>query len=78
MNRLASRLPAMVEQQQKEILAEWLQHQQSQLRLARRPHSGIAGARGIAALPRGAQPALQQASQFDARSAQWGAVREFL
>ena len=55
-NRLASRLPAIVEQHQKEILAEWLEQPDDQRRLARRPHPGSAAARRVAALPGAVDP----------------------
>jgi rsbT co-antagonist protein RsbR len=78
MNRLASRLPALVEQQQKEILAEWVQQQldagtwragrlqESQLREECQRFLTLVG------------NALKDGSQFDPRSAQWSEVREFL
>lgn len=78
MNRPASRLPAIVEQHRKEILAEWLNNQMS---------SGAARAGRIAEsqLRDESQrffgmltPAIQQGIEFDARSPQWTEIREFL
>ena len=79
MNRLASRLPAMVEQHQQEILAEWVQQQldavggrsggrlqESQLR--------DDAQRFLAAF----SVALRHGVRFDSRSIQWADVREAL
>jgi rsbT co-antagonist protein RsbR len=77
-NRPASRLPAIVEQHQKEILAEWLSNQGA---------SGAARAGRIqdAQLRDESQrflglftKAIQGGVEFDTRSAQWADVREFL
>jgi rsbT co-antagonist protein RsbR len=77
-NRLASRLPAIVEQHQKEILAEWLSNQMT---------SGTwrAGRIQEAQLREESQrflvlltSAIQQGVEFDSRSGQWADVREFL
>ena len=78
MNRPASRLPAIVEQHQKEILAEWLSSQ---------VHSGAwrAGRLQEAQLRDESQrflallsQAIQQGVEFDARSSQWAEVRDFV
>ena len=78
MNRPASRLPAIVEQHQKEILADWLGNQTS---------SGASRAGRIqeAQLRDESQrflglltPAIQQGIEFDTRSSQWAEIREFL
>jgi rsbT co-antagonist protein RsbR len=78
MNRLASRLPAMVEQQQKEILADWVQLQlesgtwragklqESQLREECQRFLSILS------------NAVKSGIEFDPRSAQWSEAREFL
>jgi rsbT co-antagonist protein RsbR len=78
MNRLASRLPAIVEQHQPEILAEWIKHQldsgswragrlqESQLRDESQRFLGLLSS------------SLRSTTQFDARSSQWSDVREFL
>lgn len=78
MNRPASRLPAIVEQHQKEILTEWLSNQttsgasragriqESQLREESQRFLGLL------------TKAIQQSVEFDTRSAQWAEVREFL
>jgi rsbT co-antagonist protein RsbR len=77
-NRPASRLPAIVEQHQKEVLAEWLSNQSA---------SGAARAGRIqeAQLREESQrflglfsKAIQGGVEFDTRSAQWADVREFL
>jgi rsbT co-antagonist protein RsbR len=77
-NRLASRLPAIVQQHQKEVLAEWMTHQttggawraeriqETQLREESQRFLGIL------------TQAIQQGVEFDARSTQWTEVREFL
>jgi rsbT co-antagonist protein RsbR len=74
-NRLASRLPAIVEQHQKEVLAEWLNSQttsgtgrisEAQLR--------DESQRFLTLLAQ----ASQQGIEFDPRSAQWAEIREFL
>ena len=78
MNRLASRLPAIVEQHQKEVLAEWLSNQtssgawragriqESQLREESQRFLGIL------------TKAIQQGVEFDVRSTQWAEARDFL
>ncbi|HKS53967.1 MAG TPA: STAS domain-containing protein [Steroidobacteraceae bacterium] len=78
MNRLASRLPAIVEQHQKEVLAEWLSNQtssgawragriqESQLREESQRFLGIL------------TKAIQQGVEFDMRSTQWAEARDFL
>jgi len=77
-NRPASRLPAIVEQHQKEILADWLSNQtssgasrsgriqESQLRDESQRFFGLL------------TQAIQQGTEFDARSPQWAEIREFL
>jgi rsbT co-antagonist protein RsbR len=77
-NRPASRLPAIVEQHQKEILAEWLSHQMSS-------GAGRTGRIQDAQLRDESQrflgvlsQAIQQGIEFDTRSSQWAEVREFL
>jgi rsbT co-antagonist protein RsbR len=74
-NRLASRLPAIVEQHQKEVLAEWLSNQTT---------SGT-GRVSEAQLRDESQRFLtllahasQQGIEFEPRSAQWAEIREFL
>ena len=78
MNRPASRLPAIVEQHQKEVLAEWLSSQTV---------SGAARAGRIqdAQLRDESQrflglltKAIQEGLEFDTRGAQWADIREFL
>ena len=78
MNRPASRLPAIVEQHQKEVLAEWLSNQtasgasragriqEAQLRDESQRFLGLFA------------KAIQEGIEFDTRSAQWADVREFL
>jgi rsbT co-antagonist protein RsbR len=78
MNRLASQLPALVQQYEKEILTAWMQAQMSsgawragriqeaQLREESRQFLDL--------LTR----ALQQSGQFDNRSPHWSDVRDFL
>ena len=78
MNRPASRLPAIVEQHQKEVLTEWLTNQMSsgtwragriqeaQLRDESQRFLGIF------------TQAVQQGVEFDTRSPQWADIREFL
>ena len=78
MNRPASRLPAIVEQHQKEVLTEWLSNQSA---------SGASRAGRIqdAQLRDESQrflglftKAIQEGIEFDTRSAQWAEVRDFL
>jgi len=77
-NRPASRLPAIVEQHQKEILAEWLssQVQSGAWRAGRLQEAQLQdeSQRFLALLSQ----AIQQGIEFDTRSAQWAEVREFL
>jgi rsbT co-antagonist protein RsbR len=77
-NRPASRLPAIVDQHQKDVLAEWLSSQTA---------SGASRAGRIqeAQLRDESQrflglftKAIQEGVEFDTRSAQWADVREFL
>jgi rsbT co-antagonist protein RsbR len=77
-NRPASRLPAIVEQHQKEVLAEWLSNQmssgawrsgriqESQLRDDSQRFLGLFA------------KAVQAGTEFDTRSPQWADIREFL
>lgn len=78
MNRPASRLPAIVEQHQKEILTEWLSNQTSggAWRAGRIQESQLRdeSQRFLALLTQ----AIQQGVEFDARSPQWAEIREFL
>ena len=78
MNRLASRLPAIVEQHQKEVLAEWLNNQTTSgiWRAGRIQESQLReeSQRFLSLLTK----AVQQGVEFDARSGQWAEVREFL
>ena len=78
MNRPASRLPAIVEQHQKEILAEWLSNQMSSgsWRSGRIQESQLRdeSQRFLALFTKSIQASLQ----FDTRSAQWADIREFL
>ncbi|HEX4970767.1 MAG TPA: STAS domain-containing protein [Steroidobacteraceae bacterium] len=78
MNRPASRLPAIVEQHQKEILAEWLSNQVSSGagRTGRIQDGQLRdeSQRFLAVLSQ----TIQQGIEFDTRSAQWAEVREFL
>jgi rsbT co-antagonist protein RsbR len=77
-NRLASRLPAIVEQHQKEVLAEWLSNQMKSgaWRSGRIPEGQLRdeSQRFLSLLTQ----ASQQGIEFDARSAQWAEIREFL
>jgi rsbT co-antagonist protein RsbR len=78
MNRLASRLPAIVEQHQQEILAEWIKLQlesgawragrlqESQLRDESQRFLDLLAAN------------IQSGVHFDTRSSQWSEIREFL
>jgi rsbT co-antagonist protein RsbR len=78
MNRLASQLPAMVEQQQQDILAEWLEQQMAAgaWRAGRIQESQVReeSTRFLELLTQ----ALQQGVQYDARSVQWGPLRDML
>jgi rsbT co-antagonist protein RsbR len=77
-NRLASRLPAIVDQHQKEVLAEWLSNQSTSgaWRSGRIQESQLRdeSQRFLALLTQ----AIQQGVEFDTRSAQWTGIREFL
>jgi rsbT co-antagonist protein RsbR len=77
-NRPVSRLPAIVEQHQKEILAEWLSNQTSSgaSRAGRIPEAQLRdeSQRFIALLAQ----AIQHGLEFDTRGPQWAEVREFL
>jgi rsbT co-antagonist protein RsbR len=78
MNRLASRLPAIVEQHQQEILTDWIQHQLSSgAWRAGRIQEGQLRQESQNFLSR-FSAAIQQGTQFDPRSPQWADVREFL
>ena len=78
MNRPASRLPAIVEQHQKEVLTEWLSNQASSgaWRAGRLQESQLRdeSQRFLALFTK----AVQEGLEFDARSPQWADVREFL
>ncbi len=78
MNRLASRLPAIVEQHQQEILAEWvrLQLESGAWRAGRLQESQLReeSQRFLRLLVE----SIQGGIQFDARSSQWAGIREFL
>ncbi len=78
MNRLASRLPAIVEQYQKEVLAEWLSNQTTSgtWRAGRIQDSQLQdeSQRFLALFTK----AIQAGVEFDTRSSQWADVREFL
>jgi rsbT co-antagonist protein RsbR len=77
-NRPASRLPAIVEQHQKEVLTEWLNNQMSSgnWRAGRLQESQLRdeSQRFLALFTK----AVQEGLEFDARSPQWADVREFL
>ncbi|WP_129776763.1 STAS domain-containing protein [Peristeroidobacter soli] len=78
MNRLASRLPAMVEQYQQEILTEWvkLQLEAGTWRAGRLQESQLRdeSQRFLTLLVNN----IQKGVQFDTRSAQWADIRDFL
>jgi len=78
MNRLASRLPAIVEQHQQEILSEWvrLQLESGTWRAGRLQESQLRdeSQRFFALLVAN----IQNDIQFDTRSSQWSNIREFL
>ncbi|HKU15731.1 MAG TPA: STAS domain-containing protein [Steroidobacteraceae bacterium] len=78
MNRPVSRLPAIVEQHQKEVLAEWLSNQMTSgtWRSGRIQESQLRdeSQRFLALLTQ----AIQHGIEFDTRSPQWVEVREFL
>jgi rsbT co-antagonist protein RsbR len=77
-NRPASRLPAIVEQHQKEVLADWLSNQTTvgASRAGRIQESQLRdeSQRFLALLTQ----AIQQSVEFDTRGPQWAEVREFL
>jgi rsbT co-antagonist protein RsbR len=77
-NRPASRLPAIVEQHQKEVLAEWLTNQMSSgaWRSGRIQESQLRdeSQRFLALFTK----AVQSGVEFDTRSPQWADIREFL
>jgi len=77
-NRPASRLPAIVEQHQQEILAEWLSQQTSSgvSRAGRIQESQLRDEsnRFLGLLTQ----AIQQGAEFDTRSPRWAEIREFL
>lgn len=78
MNRLASRLPALVEQHQEEILSEWVRlHLESGAwRAGRLQESQLReeSQRFLRLLTSGVQNGIA----FDTRSSQWADIREFL
>lgn len=78
MNRLASRLPAIVEQHQQEILSEWvrLQSESGAWRAGRLQESQLRdeSQRFLGLLT----SSVQKGVQFDTRSSQWSELREFL
>ncbi len=78
MNRPASRLPAIVEQHQKEVLADWLSNQASSgaLRAGRIQESQLRdeSQRFLALFTK----AIQEGIEFETRGAQWADIREFL
>ncbi len=78
MNRPASRLPAIVEQHQKEVFAEWLSSQMSSgtWRAGRIQESQLReeSNRFLGLLSQ----VIQKSVDFDTRSAEWGEIREFL
>lgn len=78
MNRPVSRLPAIVEQHQKEVLAEWLSNQMSSgaWRSGRIQESQLRdeSQRFLGLLT----TAIQQGVEFDTRATPWAEVREFL
>ena len=78
MNRPASRLPAIVEQHQKEVLADWLSNQTASgaARAGRIQEAQLRdeSQRFLALLTK----AIQQSIEFDTRSPQWADIREFL
>jgi rsbT co-antagonist protein RsbR len=78
MNRLASRLPAIVEQHQQEILVEWvrLQLESGAWRAGRLQESQLReeSQRFLRLLVE----SIQSGTQFEARSSQWASIRDFL
>lgn len=78
MNRLASRLPAIVEQHQQEILGEWIKSQlESGIWRSGRLHESQLReeSQRFLALVSGA---IRDGLHFDTRDTQWAEVREFL
>jgi len=77
-NRPASRLPAIVEQHQKEVLADWLSNQTASgaARAGRIQEAQLRdeSQRFLALLSK----AIKQSIEFDTRSPQWADIREFL
>jgi rsbT co-antagonist protein RsbR len=77
-NRPASRLPAIVEQHQKEVLAEWLNNQTTSgaWRAGRIQEAQVRdeSQRFLGLLTK----AIQEGIEFDTRSVQWADIREFL
>jgi rsbT co-antagonist protein RsbR len=77
-NRPASRLPAIVEQHQKEVLAEWLSNQTTSgaARSGRIQESQLReeSQRFLTLLTQ----AIQQGVEFETRGSQWADIREFL
>jgi rsbT co-antagonist protein RsbR len=77
-NRLATRLPAIVEQHQKEVLADWLSTQMSSgAWRAGRIQEGQLREESQRFLALFTQ-AVQHGVEFDAQSSQWAEIREFL
>ena len=78
MNRLATRLPAIVEQHQKEVLAEWLSAQTAggAWRAGRLPEAQLReeSQRFLGLLTQ----AIQHGVEFDVQSSQWAEIRDFL
>ena len=78
MNRPASRLPAIIEQHQKEVLAEWLSNQTTSgaARSGRIQESQLReeSQRFLTLLTQ----AIQQGVEFETRGSQWADIREFL
>lgn len=78
MNRLASRLPAIVEQHQQEILTEWvkLQLESGSWRAGRLQETQLReeSQRFLGLLV----TTIQNGIQFDPRNSQWAEIREFL
>jgi rsbT co-antagonist protein RsbR len=78
MNRLASRLPAIVEQHQVQILADWVKSQldSGAWRSGRLPESQLRedSQRFLDLIV----STVKTSSSFDARSPQWSEIREFL
>jgi len=77
-NRPASRLPAIIEQHQKEVLAEWLSNQTTSgaARSGRIQESQLReeSQRFLTLLTQ----AIQQGVEFETRGSQWADIREFL